>query len=145
VASAPVYAQLDTQIASPGQEAGAPAKWVPTKPVVGRAQTKRTVQQAQSKATVQRAETEPAVQPVQARPTVQRTQTRVIVQRAQTKPAAQRAQVKPTAQRAQIRATSPRTVGTNTGAKQTRPDVTKTAMPLPAPDLLAPPGAGLHV
>ena len=52
VASAPVYAQLDTQIASPGQEAGAPVKWVPTRPAVGRAQTKPTVQQAQSKAAV---------------------------------------------------------------------------------------------
>ena len=138
VASAPVYAQVDTQIVSPGQEAGAPVKWVPTRPVGRGAQTKPTVQQAQSKAAVQRAETEPAVQPVQAKPTVQRARTRAIVQRALTKPAAQRAQAKPTAQRAQIRATSPRTVGTNTGAKQTKPDVTKTAMPLPAPDLLAP-------
>src|SRR5215468_5889175 len=69
VASAPVYAQLDTQIPSPGQEAGAPVQRLQTRPVVQRAQTK---------AAVQRGETEPAVRPVRAKPTVQRAHTRAI-------------------------------------------------------------------
>jgi len=126
VASAPVYAQLDTQITSPGQEAGAPVQRLQTRPVVRRAQ-----QQAQTKAAVQRGETEPAVRPGRAKPTVQRAQTRAIVQRAQ---------AKPTAQRAHAGATAVRTVGTRTttAGMQTKADITKTAMPLPAPDLLAP-------
>src|SRR5215471_14883304 len=99
VASAPVYAQLDTQITSPGQEAGAPVQRLQTRPVVRRAQ-----QQAQTKA---------AVRPGRAKPTVQRAQTRAIVQRAQ---------AKPTAQRAHADATAVRTVGTRTttAGKQTK-------------------------
>jgi hypothetical protein len=148
VASAPVHAQtnfplLGTQTSATGHEAQTGATVQRTRPVVRRAQTKPTVQRVQTTATVQRAETEPAVQPVQAKPTVQRAQTRAIVQRAQTKPAAQRAQTKPAAQRAQTSASSPRTVGTstNTAAKQTKPDITKTAMPVPAPELLTAPPA----